>query len=245
MRRNTFGILSVGVTLVIGLTGCGTAGQAAGDGASLSESYPDALPVVAQLVVGTLKLEESDLAITADQAQELVPLWQAYRTLMTSQTSAQQERDALLTQIEQTMTAEQLKGIAEMKLAAADMQTVFRNRSPQEQGQASGTQAPGQRQFFGQAGGGGGFPGGGGGGFPGGGGFTGGGGGGFNGGGEGFFGGLAPGQTPNPQAIETLRAERGGASGLTSSLNPGLVGVLIQFLQQKSGATPVATPTAG
>ena len=231
MRRNTFGILSVGVTLVIGLTGCGTAGQAAGDGASLSESYPDALPVVAQLVVGTLKLEETDLAITADQAQELVPLWQAYRTLMTSQTSAQQERDALLTQIEQTMTAEQLKGIAEMKLAAADMQTVFRNRSPQEQGQASGTQAPGQRQFFGQAGGSGGFPGGGGGG--------------FNGGGEGFFGGLAPGQTPNPQAIETLRAERGGASGLTSSLNPGLVGVLIQFLQQKSGATPVATPTAG
>jgi hypothetical protein len=255
MRRHKVGILSMVVILALGLTGCGTAGQVAGDGATatggagvnLNQDYTDALPVATQLVVGTLKLDETGLAVTADQAQQLIPLWQAYRTLETSQTAAQQERDALLTQIEETMTADQVKQIAEMKLTAADMQTVFRSRAPQAQGTPSGTQAAGGRQTFGQGdggfAGGGGFPRNGGGGFTGGGGFA-GGGGGFNGGGGAFFGGLAPGETPNPQAIETLRAQRSAGAGL-SGVNPGLINVVIQYLQEKSGATPVATPTAG
>ena len=228
MRRPMFGILVVVGMMALNLTGCGTTGQAAGDGATvagganINESYTDALPVVTRLVVGTLKLEETDLAITADQAQQLVPLWQAYRSLLTSQTSAQQERDALVTQIEGAMRADQLAEIVGMKLTAADMQTVFRDRNPQGQSQVNGTRTPGQNGG-GFAGGGGGFPGGSG--FPGG----------------GSFGGLAPGQTPNPQAFETLRAERGGTSGV----NPGLVSVLIEFLQQKLGSTPTPAPIGG
>ncbi|HLC01439.1 MAG TPA: hypothetical protein VJK02_00250 [Anaerolineales bacterium] len=224
-----FGILAVVGMMALGLTGCGTTGQATGDGATVTggagvdihENYTDALPAATQLVVGTLKLEETDLAITADQAQGLVPLWQAYRSLLTSQTSAQQELEALVGQIEEAMTADQLAEIAGMKLTAADMQTVFRDRNPQGQSQTSGTRTPGQNGG-GFAGGGGGFPGGG---FPGG----------------GSFGGLAPGQTPNPQVFETLRAERVGTSGV----NPGLVSVLIEFLQQKSGGTPTPAPIGG
>jgi len=245
MRRLILGAWCV--MEVVALVGCAAGGLAAASGGgspggSLSESYPDALPAVTQLVVGTFKLEETDLAISADQAQELVPLWQAYRTLESSQTSAQQEREALVTQIEESMTADQLKGIADMKLTAADMQTIFGERGGP--GRDDGTPSP-DRQQNGQpeanggfvvpfAGGGvGGVPGGGGGGFPG-------GGGGFSSGGGGF-GGLAPGQTPNPEAFATLRAERGGTSGL----NPGLVSVLIRFLQQKSGGTPTPAPSGG
>lgn len=241
MRRLIFGTSSL--IMVMALVGCAASSQAAGAGSaavSLNEDYAEALPVVTQLVVGTLKLEQTDLAITSDEATQLVPLWQAYRSLLTSQTSAPQEREALVIQIEQTMTSAQIKAIAAMKLTSADMQTVFRGRNPQAQGTPSGTQEPGRRQFSGQGGG---FVGGGEGGFPGGGGLA--GGGGFAGNGGGFFGGLAPGQTPNPQAIETLRAQRGGTSGLGGGVNPGLVSVLIQFLEQKSGATPMPTPTAG
>lgn len=258
MRRTKSGMLCVVVIMVLGLTGCGASGQATGGGATASEAsnsalnaeYTDALPVVTQLAVGTLKLDETNLAITADQATQLVPLWQAYRSLELSQTSAQQERDALVSQIEGTFTADQVMEIANMKLTSADMQTVFRSRFPQAQGTPDGTRVPGTRQFSGQAGGGfdggggGGFIGGGGGGFPGGGGggFP---GGGFNGGGGNFFGGLAPGETPNPQALETLRAGGAAGAGATDGLNLGVISVVIQFLQQKSSATPVATPTTG
>lgn len=249
MRRYPLGILSVVSILAVAMAGCSAAGNGStatgGAGGSLNADYADALPVVTQLVVGTLKLDETDLAVTSDQAQQLVPLWQAYRALETSQTSAQQEREALVTQIEETMTSDQIRQIAGMKLTTADMQTLFRSRFPQAQGTPSGTQAAGGRQFSGQGGGfngGGGFPRDGGGGFVGGGGVP---GGGFAGGGGGnFFGGLAPGETPNPQAIETLRAERGGATG-QNGVNPGLISLVLQYLQAKAGVIPVATPTAG
>jgi hypothetical protein len=240
MRTLTFGIVGMTVIMALGLAGCGSAGQSAGvggtvagdAGASLNENYADALPAVTQLVVGSFKLEETDLAVTADQALELVPLWQAYRTLLTSQTAAQQEREALVTQIEETMTAEQIQEIANMKLTSTDMQAIFSELGGP--GRAEGTPSAGGGPT-GQPGAGGGFIvpfDGGGGGFPG-------GGGGFP-GGDGF-GGLAPGQTPNPEAIATLQAGRGEASGL----NAGLINVLIRFLQQKSAGTPTVVPDAG
>jgi hypothetical protein len=133
-----------------------------------------------------------------------------------------------------------------MKLTAADMQTVFRGRNPQLQGTPDGTRQPGQRQFTGQPGAGGQiFVAPGPGGFSGGGGGFGGGGGGFDRGGGNFFGGLAPGQTPNPEAIATLRATRGGNGGFGSGLNPGLINVLIVFLQQKAAPAATGTPTPG
>src|SRR3989304_6125336 len=108
MRRLLLGAWCVvGVApLAAGQGGLGGGGPAG----SLSEDYTEALPVETQLVVGSLKLEETDMAIAADQAQELVPLWQAYRSLVTSETSAQQEREALLTQIEERMRARRVGG---------------------------------------------------------------------------------------------------------------------------------------
>ena len=79
------------------------------------------LPETTQLVVGTFKLEETDLKVQAEQAAELLPLWQAYNTLSTSDTAAKTEIDALLTQIKATMTSEQMQAIADMKLTFQDM----------------------------------------------------------------------------------------------------------------------------
>jgi len=76
---------------------------------------------ITQLAVGTLSLEESNLAVTADQATALLPLWQAYRALMQSDTTAAAELQALTSQIKETMTPEQLEAIDAMDLAQEDL----------------------------------------------------------------------------------------------------------------------------
>ncbi len=104
------------------LTACSQSWQAAtavtpGDGTPAQAELSDIL----QLAVGTFQLEETDQAVQADQAAVLLPLWQAYSVLSTSDTVAQVELDALVAQIQETMTAEQNKAISDMQLTARDM----------------------------------------------------------------------------------------------------------------------------
>jgi len=76
---------------------------------------------VNKLLVGTLKLIETEQAVTKEEAAKLLPLWQAYRSLSSSDTSAEAEVDALLNQIQSTMTTEQVKDINEMNLTSDDV----------------------------------------------------------------------------------------------------------------------------
>ncbi len=79
------------------------------------------LSMVNNLLVGSLKLEDTDQAITPEQAIKLLSLWQAYRSLSNSQTSAEAEVDALLNQIQSTMSSDQVNAINEMNLTNTDM----------------------------------------------------------------------------------------------------------------------------
>jgi hypothetical protein len=183
----------------------------------LNANYSNAISPAQQLIIGTMNLK-GNLVISPDEATQLVPLWEAYATLATSNSAAPQELQADLVQIEQTMTPDQVQAIVDMKLTRQDMGAVF-----QAQGITfgpRGTGTPGAGGF----GGGRNFGGGGGGPVF----FGGGGGGGFGGGGA----------TPNPQAIATFQARR--ASG---AANVGLVRVLIRFLEMKNPALlPTRTP---
>lgn len=105
--------------------GSNTSSSAASSGGALPTDYEDALPVQSQLIVGTLKLADTELAVDADQAADLVPLWQAVQTLSQSETTAVVELDALLKQIQEAMSAEQIQAIAAMKLTSADLQTTM------------------------------------------------------------------------------------------------------------------------
>jgi hypothetical protein len=67
-----------------------------------------------QLSVGTLMLEDTALAVTQAQAQELLPLWQMLRALQESSTASQMEVEAVLGQIQEAMTPAQLAVIEEM-----------------------------------------------------------------------------------------------------------------------------------
>jgi len=177
------------------------------------------LPEATQLLIGTLKLEDTDQAVTAKQAVELLPLWQTMKVISESDTAAQQETEALITQIQETMTTEQRQAITDMNLTREDMLSIM-----QEQGLALGGGPAGGQNTNPQGGNpNGGFPGGAPpqGGFPGGG----PGGGGPGGGGQGS--GLTQDQIATAQASR----QQGGGSLVPSML----INALIEHLQEKVG----------
>ena len=91
----------------------------------LTEDYNDALSVRNQLAYGTLKLEGSAEAITAEQAAKLLPLWQALKTLSASSTSATEEVTAVQNQISAAMAPAQVSAIAGLKLTNAMLQAYY------------------------------------------------------------------------------------------------------------------------
>ena len=123
IRKTIFPLL---VVMILALAGCGKndANLASVATGSLNEDYTDALSIRSQLMLGTLKLEETDLVVTKTQAVDLLPLWQASRNLARSGIGATEEVNAVLDQIQATMTPEQLAAIAKMKLTRADNQAM-------------------------------------------------------------------------------------------------------------------------
>jgi len=186
------------------------------------------LPLASKLVIGSFKLEGTDNAISAKQAADLIPLWQVYQQLSTSDTAAQEEITALIDQIQETMTTGQLAAIDAMNLTPQDIFTTMQEQGIQfgdirQQGQNGSTQQNGNN--FGPPGGGGGEffvrpeggpPGGG----PGGGGFNG-------------------GQNLSPEQIATAqsrRAENGGGGFRNIGTPAPLIDALVKLLQQKTGS---------
>lgn len=220
----SFSILTI---FALVLTACGGSasaqsnnGSRQSNGSNGNTSTP--LPESAKLLIGTLKLDGTSQAVTAQQAVQLIPLWQLYASLETSSTAASQEVDATVQQIQSTMTAAQLQAIDGMNLTRRDEFTTLQQMGL-GQANASGTPAPGSRT---QGQGGGGF---GGGGFDR---------GGFGGGG--FAGGGNPGggqgnRNFNPSQIATAQAAR-AAGGGANRISPALIDALIQFLQKKAGS---------
>jgi hypothetical protein len=85
---------------------------------------------VAELAVGTLKLDGTADAITKEQAAELLPLWEVYKEIGSSDTAAQQEIEALTAQIQAAMTEAQLQSIGAMKLTQEDVMELVRQQFP-------------------------------------------------------------------------------------------------------------------
>ena len=86
---------------------------------ALDTSYDGALGATSQLALGTMLLEETGEAIGPDQAETLLPLWQV---IQAGTLQSEPETDAVLKQIEETMTAKQLTAIAAMQLTVEDVE---------------------------------------------------------------------------------------------------------------------------
>ncbi len=78
-------------------------------------------PLAMQLALGIFRLEATDNPVGAEQAAALLPLWKAARSLSQSETVATEELQAVIDQIEDTMTADQLAALVGMSTDPADM----------------------------------------------------------------------------------------------------------------------------
>jgi hypothetical protein len=105
------------------LAACKVASNSSASGSTNAEQ--GAMSRQEQLLIGTLKLEESDLAIDQTQAAALLILWQAYKELMSNNATAPEELDAVVSQIESSMSSDQLKAITDMKLTFQDVRTTM------------------------------------------------------------------------------------------------------------------------
>lgn len=221
-------VLSLGVFLLLAGCSAETDSQAATETESggLTTNYNNALSFQAQLALGTVQLEETELAVSQEQAKTLLPLWQAFQSLSNSDTTAEVELQAVVNQIQEGMTKEQVAAIAGMSLTTDSMTELmesgavaFGRRGGQQAGDSTTT---GQQPPAGFAPPAGGFPGGGvpGGGIPGG----------------GFPGGVAGGGTLSEDDIATRRAEfESGDAG--NFQDRALIFSVIRLLQEKVGLT--------
>ena len=212
--------ISVLIIFMLTLAACGAASN--GTQQAAPGQADGSLPIQEQVLIGTFKLEGTPQAITAEQAAQLIPLWQVYKDLSTSDTAAQEEIDGLIQQIQDTMTPEQMQAIKDMNITRQDLFTVMQDQGiTQGRGQGNGNSSSGQNGNGGSFASGppdGGPPGG----------FAGGEPGRFQGGGQG-------GGSFTPEQIATAQAarEQGGGSGF-NRIPAGLIDGLIQFLQKKA-----------
>ena len=112
-------VLAILAVMVV-LVACGKTGTAAGTNVN---STP--LSTEAVLLIGTFKLDATSDAVTADQAKQLLPLWQTLQSLSTSNTAATAEINAVVDQIKSTMTTAQMDKITAMKLTQQDMMSIM------------------------------------------------------------------------------------------------------------------------
>lgn len=86
--------------------------------AVLDTDYERALSASIQLGLGTFELKRTENAVTAEQAKTLLPLWQA---IQRGSLQSDAETNAVLRQIEEAMTPEQLAAIAAMQLTRENL----------------------------------------------------------------------------------------------------------------------------
>ncbi len=106
--------------------------------AYLSTTYPDATSLRNQLALGTLKLEGTANAVTAEQAKALLPLWQAIVALSGTTTTAEAELTAVQNQIVEGLLPAQLQAIGALQLTTAQLNAFYA-----EKGIVMPTPAPG------------------------------------------------------------------------------------------------------
>ena len=143
-----------------------TATQGASTTAELNTSYENAASIELQLLLGTLKLDGTDLAVTQEQASALLPLWNNLKAISQSMMRAQGgsargqgnatpqlpsadpgtgQIGAVAKQIMAAMTPKQIKAIAEMKITQQTAMTIMQEQGIMmggPKGDGSGNQPP-------------------------------------------------------------------------------------------------------
>jgi len=226
MKRTIFAITIL--TLLSALVACNKTTATQAQNSPGGNSAP--ISTATQLLVGTFKLEGTDLAITSAQAKQMLPLWQTLKALSNSNTAADEEINAVVDQIKSNMTSQQMTRITAMKLTQQDIMSLMSQAGVPSNGVNATTTPMALNGFPGgnnsQGGGGaagaGGPPGGGG---PGGGMPAGGGGGGMP-----LGGGIDPGAMGGPNGASTTPQ---AVRQMPNQVPAPLLNTLIELLQNK------------
>jgi hypothetical protein len=123
------------------LTACGGNASNAAVPGSVTQGGPATgeLSTTMQVAIGTIQLDATEEAVTTGQAAELLPLWETLQVLETSDTAAAEEIDALFTQIQETMTQEQMQAISALNLTRQDMFSIMQSQGMGLGGSQNGT----------------------------------------------------------------------------------------------------------
>jgi hypothetical protein len=97
-----------------------TACSSQSSGTAISSTNND-LPIETQLAVGTLKLDGTAQDVSVGQAEQLLLYWPVYKVLSQSETAAQAEIDGLISQIQETMTDDQMQAIRDLDITQQDV----------------------------------------------------------------------------------------------------------------------------
>lgn len=105
----------------------GAAGEPAAADGQAAQGTPGTgeFPQIAKILLGSFLLEDTDYAITSEQAATLLPLWKGLSALMNSETITNAELEGLYKQIEGAMTADQLAQIESLGINQDSMRTVM------------------------------------------------------------------------------------------------------------------------
>jgi len=129
------------LVLTLILTACSSnASSAAGPAASgQGGGATGQLSAPMQVALGTIKLDGTENAVTPEQAKELLPLWETLQQLEGSDTAAIQEKEALVSQIQETMTQKQTQAISALNLSRQDMFSIMQSQVQTVGGTQNGT----------------------------------------------------------------------------------------------------------
>ncbi len=120
-------IMFISAILVITFlsSGCASANAAISTSASTNgSSTPDSennIPTEVKLIAGSYKMTQVAGTFTSDEARQMAILWQAYKELLSRDTAATQEKEAILTQIENTFTKKQTQEFTDLDLTVQDV----------------------------------------------------------------------------------------------------------------------------
>jgi hypothetical protein len=101
--------------------------QAGTSPSALNTDYTDAVSAGEQLLTGTFMLADTNLSLTGGQTAQLIPLWTSLKEAVQNST-AQEQTDVLLQQIESTLTPEQVRAIADFKITRQSMMSVLQDK---------------------------------------------------------------------------------------------------------------------
>lgn len=210
MMKNKISVTILIVLAAALLAACGGTAQGA-EAEAVTQvqggDFTGEMSALNRLMMGLLYLEEGEQPLTAQQAEEMLPLWKLAGSMNETSNVASEELDALAEQLSASLNDEQRTAIGEMEITFESQRELMQELGLSLGGGQSGEGPPEgfQRPDGGVPGSG---PGAGGG---------------------------AGGTGLSPDQIATMQAGRAGVS--RSGLNPMLLETLIERLEEKAGTS--------